>query len=226
MSTKKYPILALSFFLLLNLSACTTTEQAVSQQSSNQQIGNQQIGNGQPNGSLVNEPGAVTPLNRAGNYKAQSGQYQISQQPYQAQSGQWQPTIRQDGQYQTLTQGQSYQLTPPAGQVYEAEVLRAQAAQAIKVMVTATLPVKKQLPDDLKGLKHEKFLLSLSNGTTILVAHNIDQAAYVPIKPGDLVTIHGEYIWNAKGGLIHWTHRSDTPRHESGWIELNGQRYD
>ena len=50
-------------------------------------------------------------------------------------------------------------------------------------------------------------------------------APTVPIQAGNVVRIHGEYIWNRLGGLIHWTHHSDSPKHESGWIEFNGQRY-
>ncbi len=105
------------------------------------------------------------------------------------------------------------------------EVLAAQNAQAVKTMVTATMPVKRLLPADTKGRAHQKFLLNASNGTTILVAHSTDSAPEVPIQPGDVITIHGEYIWNKKGGLIHWTHHSDTPRHEGGYIDFNGKRY-
>jgi len=75
-------------------------------------------------------------------------------------------------------------------------------------------------------MPHQKFLVLLSNGTTVLVAHNLKMAQAVPVHLGDLVTIHGEYIWNPKGGLIHWTHHCDLPyRHQGGWIELDGIRY-
>jgi Protein of unknown function (DUF3465) len=106
------------------------------------------------------------------------------------------------------------------------EVIAAQSNRLIKVEVTVTAPVKKMLPEDDVGLPHEKFLILLSNGSTVLIAHDIKYAPVVPVHPGDMVRIHGEYIWNAKGGLIHWTHRSDTPRHEGGWIEFGGQRYE
>jgi hypothetical protein len=108
----------------------------------------------------------------------------------------------------------------------DSEVIRAQNAHAIKVEVTVNAPVYKLLRDDTQGLPHQKFLLQLSNGTTILVAHDIKYAPRVPLNLGDRPTIHGEYIWNRKGGLIHWTHHSDTPRHEGGWIDLNGNRYE
>ncbi len=106
----------------------------------------------------------------------------------------------------------------------DAQVLEAQANHQKKVEVTFTAPVRKLLPDDTKGTEHQRFLLELSNGTTVLVAHNTDLAPYIPIHEGDLLTLHGEYIWNRKGGVLHYTHHS-TNRHESGWIQFNGQTY-
>jgi hypothetical protein len=47
----------------------------------------------------------------------------------------------------------------------------------------------------------------------------------VPAQAGDIVTVHGEFIWNQRGGVLHWTHHSDTPRHESGYIDFAGNRY-
>jgi translation initiation factor IF-1 len=108
----------------------------------------------------------------------------------------------------------------------DAEAIRAQQLQLVKVPLTVTARVKKLLKYDGRGLPHEKFLLVLSNGSTILVAHNTKMAPYVPIQPGDTVTVKGEFIWNAKGGLIHWTHHSDTPNHAGGYIDFNGKRYE
>ncbi len=108
----------------------------------------------------------------------------------------------------------------------DAEAIRAQELQLVKVPLTVTAPVKKMLRYDDRGLPHEKFLLLLSNGSTILVAHNTKMAPYVPIQEGDVVTVKGEFIWNAKGGLIHWTHHTDTPNHQGGYIEFKGKRYE
>ncbi|HEY9730602.1 MAG TPA: DUF3465 domain-containing protein [Drouetiella sp.] len=124
-------------------------------------------------------------------------------------------------------------VTPPAGngsvapgeQVNgDAQVLEAQDRHRKKIEVTFTAPVKKLLEDDTKGIDHQRFLVELSNGSTVLVAHNTDLAPPVPVHEGDLVTMHGEYIWNRKGGVLHYTHHSTT-RHESGWIQFNGQVY-
>lgn len=104
-------------------------------------------------------------------------------------------------------------------------VSQAQDQHVQHIEVTVTAPVKEILPDDTEGSPHQRFLISLPNGTTVLIAHNTQLAQPVPIQVGDVVTIHGQYIWNNKGGVIHWTHHSDSPKHEGGWIEFKGQKY-
>ncbi len=125
----------------------------------------------------------------------------------------------------TIERPANYTKLAPSEDTNESEVAAAQSNRASHVQVTCTLPVKRMLRPDDKGEKHEKFLLQLSNGSTILVAHNVSRAPSVPVEAGDIVTVHGEYIWNNKGGVIHWTHASDTPRHEGGYIDFKGQRY-
>lgn len=107
----------------------------------------------------------------------------------------------------------------------DGEVLRAQSAHLVNAPVTVSARVLKILREDIEGTPHQKFLIILSNGSTVLIAHNIQMAPQVPIQEGTFITIHGDYIWNAKGGLIHWTHHSDTPKHGDGWIYYNGRRY-
>lgn len=106
----------------------------------------------------------------------------------------------------------------------DGELIAAQNSRS-RQYVTATATVKRLLKDDTRGIPHQRFLIELSNGTTVLVAHNTDRAPKVPVHEGDTVTLHGEYIWTEKGGTLHWTHHSDSPMHESGWIEFNGERY-
>ncbi|HJZ81076.1 MAG TPA: DUF3465 domain-containing protein [Pyrinomonadaceae bacterium] len=86
--------------------------------------------------------------------------------------------------------------------------------------------VRQILPDDNNGTRHQRFIVELETGQTILIAHNIDLAPRIDLlQVGDEVTFFGEYEWNAKGGVIHWTHRDPNGRHIAGWIKYLGRVY-
>lgn len=86
--------------------------------------------------------------------------------------------------------------------------------------------VARLLPDDEKGSRHQRFLVRLDSGQTVLIAHNIDLAPRIAdLKAGDRIEFSGEYEWNNKGGVIHWTHRDPNGRHVSGWIKHAGRLY-
>ena len=82
------------------------------------------------------------------------------------------------------------------------------------------------LSDDNEGSRHQRFIIQLNTGQTLLVAHNIDIAPRISsLRKGDTVAFNGEYEWNEKGGVIHWTHRDPQGHHVSGWIEHGGRMY-
>ncbi len=85
--------------------------------------------------------------------------------------------------------------------------------------------VDRILADDTDGDQHQKFILELRDGHTVLVAHNIDLTERVPIKAGDEVHVKGEFEYDERGGVIHWTHRDPRGKHEAGFIEHAGKRY-
>ncbi len=86
--------------------------------------------------------------------------------------------------------------------------------------------IVKLLPDDRDGIQHQRFIIQLSSGRTLLIAHNSDLAPRVhPINRGDVVEFYGEYEWNPEGGVIHWTHQDPTGDHIGGWIQHNGKVY-
>ncbi len=86
--------------------------------------------------------------------------------------------------------------------------------------------VAKVLRDDVQGSRHQKFILKLSTGQTVMVAHNIDIAPRISrLRAGDSVAFYGEYEWNSKGGVIHWTHRDPAGRHIGGWLKHGDKTY-
>ncbi|WP_066755630.1 DUF3465 domain-containing protein [Crocinitomix algicola] len=99
--------------------------------------------------------------------------------------------------------------------------------QVSEQQVIIEAEVFKILPDDNKGSRHQKFLVELNSGQTLLVAHNIDLAPRVSkLRVGEFLIIHGQYEWNENGGVIHWTHHDPDGDHVGGWIERDGIRFE
>lgn len=93
--------------------------------------------------------------------------------------------------------------------------------------MTVSGRVIKILSDDNSGSRHQRFIIELGSGQTLLIAHNIDLAGYVDgLSEGSQVSVSGEYEWNDKGGVVHWTHHDPQGSHPGGWIQFNGKRYE
>lgn len=99
-------------------------------------------------------------------------------------------------------------------------------AQQSGVQVGGEGVVDRVLTDDDDGSRHQRFILRLASGQTLLIAHNIDIAPRIEaLRSGDRVAFYGQYEWNAEGGVMHWTHHDPDGQHVSGWLKYNGMVY-
>lgn len=104
-------------------------------------------------------------------------------------------------------------------------IRRSQNDPNAKFWTTVQGKVVKVLSDDREGDQHQRFLLAIAPDITLLVAHNIDLAPRIPVQTGGTATVSGEYVWNNRGGVLHWTHHDPKGR-KGGWIEYAGKRYE
>jgi hypothetical protein len=93
------------------------------------------------------------------------------------------------------------------------------------VMIEGVGKVMRILADDREGSRHQRFILLMESGQTLLVSHNIDLAERVPIRPGDRLEVRGQYEWNDRGGVVHWTHHDPEGRRNGGWIRFGNREY-
>ena len=108
----------------------------------------------------------------------------------------------------------------------DAILARAFEERAHDLQVKGGGTVVRVLADDTAGGRHQRFVMRLDSGQTLLVAHNIDLAPRVEdLQEGDAVAFRGVYEWNAEGGTIHWTHRDPEGKHASGWLRRGGRTY-
>lgn len=108
--------------------------------------------------------------------------------------------------------GLAYTSDAEMAQFYEQELSHQQ------VLIEAH--VAEILSDDNDGSRHQRFIIKLGSGQTILVAHNFDLASRLEeLEVNDEIEIYGEYEWNDKGGVIHWTHHDPQHQHIGGWIK-------
>lgn len=106
------------------------------------------------------------------------------------------------------------------------KIMQAYQQQLSNIQVQSKGEVKAILADDNDGSKHQKMILKLENGLTVLVAHNIDLAPRVEgLRKGEIVEFYGEYEYSPKGGVIHWTHHDPQGKHVDGWLKYQGKSY-
>ncbi|ENU30428.1 hypothetical protein F991_01823 [Acinetobacter sp. CIP-A165] len=108
----------------------------------------------------------------------------------------------------------------------QAKIMQAYQQQRSKLQVRSQGTVKAILPDDNDGSRHQRMILELDNGLTVLIAHNIDLAPRIEgLQKGETVEFYGVYEYNNKGGVIHWTHHDPRRKHIDGWLKYKGRMY-
>jgi cold shock CspA family protein len=117
-------------------------------------------------------------------------------------------------------------ISEQGGNETDAAISGAFANRQSNIQVSGQGIVAKLLPDDNDGSRHQRFILRLASGQTLLVAHNIDIAPRInSLGEGDAVEFYGQYEWNEKGGVLHWTHRDPQGSHVDGWLRYQGRKY-
>jgi hypothetical protein len=115
----------------------------------------------------------------------------------------------------------------PAAPPYSAAALeQAISSRDSGAQVGGSGTVARILSDDRDGSRHQRIILRLDSGRTLLIAHNIDLAPRISnLNVGEEVSFFGVYEWNERGGVIHWTHHDPAGQHVAGWLEHDGIRY-
>ena len=85
--------------------------------------------------------------------------------------------------------------------------------------------VRRLLSDDDDGERHQRIIIQVPGGNTLLVAHNLDLAERVPVGVGDRIYFRGVYEWNELGGLVHWTHHDPLGEEDGGYVRFRRQTY-
>ena len=71
-------------------------------------------------------------------------------------------------------------------ELYDAQVSNAQVLIQGEIIAL--------LPDDNEGSRHQKFIVKLASGQTVLIVHNIDLSPRInSIEKGEQVLVYGEY---------------------------------
>jgi len=106
------------------------------------------------------------------------------------------------------------------------QIAQAFANRRSGVLVSGAGTVIRTLEDDFEPPRHQRFIVKLGNGQTVLVSHNIDLAPRINrLEENTSVAFCGQYEWNDEGGLVHWTHHDPDGRRAGGWIQYAGYVY-
>jgi hypothetical protein len=113
----------------------------------------------------------------------------------------------------------------PAPPATDRAILAAIERHRSEIWGVAAGTVERVLEDDRKGIPHQRFIIRIETGTTILIEYNLDLAPRVPLEVGDSVVVRGEYHWSEQGGRIHWVHHDPSGAPGGGWLKVRGKTF-
>jgi hypothetical protein len=126
----------------------------------------------------------------------------------------------------SLPEAQAQAIEPAPPGCDESTLASAYRNHASHVEVCGRGVTAKVLKDDTQGARHQRFVVRLPSGQTVLIAYNFDLAPRIEgLRPGAPIEFTGEYEWNGQGGVVHWTHRDPAGHHPPGWIRYGGRVY-
>ena len=137
------------------------------------------------------------------------------------------PSVSESGSSESAMSGSGGDSDDSGANTEDAIIARLYQEKRSNVQVRGQGVVVRMLPDDNEGDRHQRFIIQLDNGQTLLIAHNIDIAPRVGgLKEGDTVSFLGVYEYNEEGGTVHWTHHDPDGTEPGGWLEVAGKRYE
>ncbi len=123
-------------------------------------------------------------------------------------------------------QNPQQQITPADPSAPDYAIARAtEGKKRVNFVEGAGMIVTQLLPDDTSGLRHQKWMVRLSNGKQIQAIYNLDMCPHIPLRVGDEVSMGGMYIPTGKSGIIHWLHYAPRHNRPDGYVEVNGTYY-
>jgi hypothetical protein len=94
------------------------------------------------------------------------------------------------------------------------------SSSELNPQVIATGVVTQILPEDHKGLPHQKYILTVAGQLKLMIVSNLDFGR-VPLAIGSTLSVCGEFK-KVGGGMIHWTHFDPHGGHPDGFTIVNG----
>lgn len=130
------------------------------------------------------------------------------------------------GAYQTYEHLERIPRASTVAKSANAPIIDAFRERRSNIQVQGSGTVVRLLADDRDGSPHQRFIIRVAPEQTVLIAHNIELAPRIDaLRVGDSVEFNGEYEWNERGGVVHWTHDDPKREHEAGWIRFRGRLY-